>query len=101
MNPDAKYIRANLDRFIWDSGISSGEERILRILAEHTSGVLPIHRLLDIYYAMHPDGGPDWAYNAIRVMVFRIRKKLAAEKIPITIARQGYRGYYLARVVRD
>lgn len=101
MNPDAAYIQENLDRFVWDSNISTGEERIIRILADHTNQVLPAHRLTDIYYQMHPNGGPEWAESTIKVMIHRIRKKLAASKTPITISRKGYRGYYLERVEHD
>lgn len=72
-------------------GLTKGEARIVGVMFK-ADGVATRQRLFAAMYADDPNGGPDDPDNVLKVMVYRIRRKLVPSRMSIeTVWGVGYR----------
>lgn len=69
--------------------LSPSEAVIMRTLSQRPGVEVPIERIASALYSEHSDGGPDHSYSIIRVLVYRIRRKLGP------VIENTYGGYRL------
>lgn len=84
----------SIDMVIDRLGLSPMQSRILRAVWDGGGYPIPQVRIYDAMYEDDPDGGPSdfTAYNALKVALCFLRKKLEGSGIEIeTIKRRGYR----------
>lgn len=74
--PNCGHTGAVEDRYPWIYGITGQQREIIMILIEKPGRWVTSGRILELLYALNPDGEPDNADGNLKTQIHRIRSRL-------------------------